>query len=277
LIEHNAFRRPVQLVQRFLLLSLALTLLIGPAYWGLSRNYSFQWAEAIKFLPRFSEGLVVTLQISAAGALLALMVGLVVALGRLAPWGPLRDLAGIYVHTLRNLPFIVVLLLFYFGLRRAVGLGGFTLFGYEFSEPFVWGALTLGIYESSYLAEIFRAGIQSIHKEQIESARCLGLTYLQTMSYVVLPQAFRVILPPLTGVLIAMVKESALLYIISVPELTFKANLLVAPLRRPYFFEFYTILAAYYLVIVVPLSLFSQWLEGRLGRAADRGEVPRGA
>ncbi|OGF57734.1 MAG: hypothetical protein A2Z21_00875 [Candidatus Fraserbacteria bacterium RBG_16_55_9] len=245
-------------------------LLLGAVFlifWGLGSHYTFHWAEALQFdyLMTFFIGLKVTLQLSVLGAILAILLGIFVALARLSPWGSMRDFAGVYVHTFRNLPFLVVALLFYYGLGKAISLHSFQFAGQTFRPEFIWGVLALGVYESSYLGETFRAGIQSVHKEQVEAARSLGMNYVQVMRYVVLPQAFRVILPPMTSTLIALVKESSLLFLIGVQELTNAARQLAIPTRRPYYFEFYTILACFYLAIVVPLSILSHWLEGRLG------------
>jgi polar amino acid transport system permease protein len=231
---------------------------------GLGRNYTFHWEEAIQFLPFFNQGLLVTLQIAILGAVLAVFLGIVIALLRLSKFGVVRDLAGAYVHAFRNLPFLVILLLFFFGLGKAIKILPFEFLGQTYRPQFIWGVLALGVYESSYLGETFRAGIVSVHKAQVEAARSLGMNYFQLLRYVVLPQAFRVILPPLTGTLIALIKESSLLYLISVQELTEAARQLAIP-SRPYFFEFYTILACYYLAMVVPLSLLSNWMESRLG------------
>ncbi len=207
----------------------------------------------------------VTLQLAGLGALLAIILGFMVALGRLSRWAVIRDLAGTYVHGFRSLPFLVIALLFYFGLGQATKLPNIYLFGQEYTATFIWGVLALGMYEASYLGEIFRAGIQAVHKTQTEAAQSLGMNYFKTMRYVVLPQALKVIIPPFTSTLVALVKESALLSIIGVQELTFAAEQLIIPIRRQYYFEFYTILACYYLAIVVPLSLLSMWLEKRLG------------
>ncbi len=242
------------------------------AYQGIAASYEFQWDKALRFASRYHSGLVVTLEVSAVAAVGATLVGLVVALGRLSPWVVVRDLAGLYIHTIRNLPFIVVMLIFYFGLRKGVGLDSVTVFGHTFEAPFVWGSITLALYEASYMAEIIRAGIQSVRSEQMAAARSMGMTYLQAMRYVILPQAITVIIPPSTGIFIGMIKESALLSIIGLPELTRTAVDLFAPVRRPYTFEFYLILAGYYLMIVVPLSFLSQWLEGWLGGDSRLGE-----
>ena len=242
------------------------------AYRGMAATSSFNWPRALEFLPRYYSGPLLTLEVSAVAAVGATVIGLAVALGRLAPWVVVRDMSGLYVHTLRNLPFIVVMLIFYFGLRKGVGLGEVTVLGYTFSAPFVWGSITLALYEASYMAEIIRAGILSIRPEQMEAARSMGMTYLQAMRYVVLPQAIIIIIPPSTGVFIGMVKESALLSIIGLAELTRTAVDLFAPVSRPHTFEFYLILAGFYLIIVVPLSFLSQWLETRLGGHSRIGE-----
>ncbi len=249
--------------------ALAGTVLLGGValvFLGLGSNYSFEWGQALRFLDWYNRGLVVTLELFFMSATLAVSLGLAVALLRLSPWGPLRDLAGLYVHTFRNLPALVVLLLFFFGLGQVFRLQTLALFGREYNNIFLWGVIAFGVYESSYLGETFRAGIQSVHRTQVEAAQSLGMNAFQVMTYVVLPQALRVILPPLTGTLVALVKETALIYLVrGIGDLTDQARQLAVPTRRPYIFEFYSILVAYYLAIVIPLSLLSQWLESRLG------------
>jgi polar amino acid transport system permease protein len=258
---------------------------------GLGSNYSLEFDKAFQFLSWYNDGLIVTLELFIGSAILAISLGLIVALMRLSPWGPVRDLGGLYVHAFRNLPALVVLLLFIFALSPILEqvLRDFfestlnqwfgweidfrfkmEIFGREYGRVFLWSMIAFGVYESSYLGEIFRAGIQSVHKTQIEAAQSLGMNYFQRMFYVVFPQALRVILPPLTGTLVALVKETALIYLVSgVGDLTDKTRQLAIP-RRPYIFEFYTILAMYYLAIVIPMSILSQWLESRLGISKAR-------
>ncbi|MEE9249863.1 MAG: amino acid ABC transporter permease [Alphaproteobacteria bacterium] len=263
---------PLQLCWRVSVVATILFALGWFAYQGLADSYNFQWDKAWKFVTRYHSGLVMTLEVSAVAAVGATVLGLLIALGRLSPWVLVRDLTGLYIHTIRNLPFIVVMLILFFGLRKVTGLNTVTVLGHTFEAPFVWGSIALALYEASYMAEIIRAGIQSVRSEQMEAARSMGMTYLQAMRYVVLPQAITVIIPPSTGIFIGMVKESALLSIIGLPELTRTAVDLFAPVRRPYTFEFYVFLAGYYLAIVVPLSFLSQWLEGRLGVHSKIGE-----
>jgi His/Glu/Gln/Arg/opine family amino acid ABC transporter permease subunit len=248
---------------RFLLVAFLLALILAVIYWRLSENYAFNWNAALRFTPAFNTALLVTLKISLLGMVFGMLLGLIVALGRLSPWIMVRDLATLYVHTFRNVPFLVYVFFVYFGLGRAVDIRPlFEPLGWVVDERIVWGVVALSTFEAGFIAEIFRAGIQSIHKEQMESARALGLTYLQSMRYVILPQAFRNIIPALTGELIALVKESALLMVISVEELTLTARQLVR--ERFMHFEFFALLAVYYLMITLPLAGLSHVLERKL-------------
>lgn len=275
---------------RFVLVSALAAGIAGLLYWAVSQTYPFRWNRAMGYLEAFNEALLITLQVSLIGFVIGLVLGLVVALSRLGlrnfqpaplPAGAsflkvfgsainklivtlLHDLSLLYVHTIRNIPFLVLVLFMYFGVGRAVIAPGqaVSLFGMPIDERILWGSLALGIFEASFISEIFRAGIESIHKAQMEAAKSLGMGYVKAMRYVVLPQAFRTIIPPLTGETIALVKESALLTIISLGELTHTAQELGS--RTLLQFEFFLILAGYYLAITVPLSLISHFLEKRL-------------
>ncbi|OGF57740.1 MAG: hypothetical protein A2Z21_00880 [Candidatus Fraserbacteria bacterium RBG_16_55_9] len=219
----------------------------------------------------FNKGLVLTLQVSAVAMILGAALGLLVALARLSPLFFLRDMGTLYVHSLRNIPFLVFILFMYFGVAPAFQSGAAVdLFGWHIDGRLFWGILALSLFEASFISEIFRAGIQSIHPTQMEAARSLGMNYFRAMRYVVLPQAFRVVIPPLTGELIALVKESALLMVISLPELTLTARQQGSQL--PFQFEFYTILAAYYLAITLPLAGLSYLLERKF-KIGGREEV----
>jgi len=129
-------------------------------------------------------------------------------------------------------------------------------------DPF-WGAIiTLAISDSAFTAEIYRAGIQSIAKGQTEAARTIGLSYAQTMRYVILPQAVRLILPPLANQFIYIVKMSAFASVIGMQELTRRANELVVSEYRP--LEIYSLLIVEYLVLVLIISAGVRWLERRM-------------
>ena len=248
-----------------------LVLILWLVYISLEQTYIFHWNQALRSLHNYNQGLKITLSISLISMFVSLGLGIIIAMGRLSRWTIVRDLSGVFVHSLRNLPFIVVVLLFYFGLRQAFPIDRLfspwrrvEIWGVPiFDGRFIWGVLALSIFEASFIAEIFRGGIQAIHKEQGEAARSLGMSYFQSMRYVILPQAFRVIIPPLTNELVALVKESSLLFIISLEELTQTARLQYST-GRPFVFEYYTILAVYYLMLTIPLSILSHFLERRL-------------
>ncbi len=257
-------QRILKLTLRFILSASLITLVLWGFYSILEQNYIFRWGLALQHLDSFNKGLMLTLQASGLGLVLALSLGLIVALLRLSPFALFRDMGTLYVHSLRNIPFIVFVLFMYFGFARAVlprPYPNITLLGWDIDDRLFWGALALGLFEASFMSEIFRSGIQSIHKTQIEASRSLGMSYAQSMRYVVLPQAFRVIIPPLTGEIIALIKESALLLAIAVNELTLTAKTISG--QRPLQFEFYTILASYYLTMTVPISILSHYLEQR--------------
>ena len=263
--------RALKLALRVLLTSVLMAITLAAIYWVLSQSYPFRWRPALQHLDAFNEGLLLTLQVSAAAMILGTTLGLLVALARLSPLFFLRDMGTLYVHSLRNIPFLVFILFMYFGVAPAFQSGAtVNLFGWGIDARLFWGILALSLFEASFISEIFRAGIQSIHPTQMEAARSLGMSYVQAMRYVILPQAFRVVIPPLTGELIALVKESALLMVISLPELTLTARQQGSQL--PFQFEFYTILAAYYLAITLPLAGLSYILERRF-KIGGREEV----
>ncbi len=229
----------------------------------LSKSYSFHWLFALKFIPYFNEGLLLTIKASLIAGLVGTVLGLVIALARLSPIILLRDLGTLYVHTFRNVPFYVFVLVVYFGFGRAIDVRPLldAMDGIV-DERLFWGVVALAVFEAAFISEIFRAGILSVHQTQKEAARSMGMNAPQAMRYVILPQAFRNVIPALTGELIALVKESSLLFVISLHELTLIARELAA--HEGNTFEFYTILAVYYLMITLPLAGLSHLLEKRL-------------
>lgn len=257
------WRQFLRYLLRGLAVAILLALLMSLLYWQLSRTYRFHWVIPLQFIPKFNQGLLITLEASAIAAVFALTLGLFVALARLSPFVQLRDLGTLYVHTFRNIPFFVFVLIAYFGLGRAIDVGPLvSAIPSNIDEGLFWGIAALSIFEGAFMAEIIRAGIGSIHPTQMEAARSLGMSFVQAMRYIILPQAFRNIIPALTGELIALVKESSLLFYIAVQELTLTARQLAA--HEGATFEFYTLLAAYYLAITLPLAGLSHLLERKL-------------
>ncbi|MDQ7029867.1 MAG: amino acid ABC transporter permease [Ardenticatenia bacterium] len=207
-----------------------------------SENYS----EIASFI---SKGLSFTIRISVLGYALALVVGLIVGLGRVSKHPIIYTLATLYVEILRGVPILVVILYVAFVISPRVGV----------RSDIVRAIVALGLAYAAYLAEIYRAGIQAIPKGQLEAAYSLGMSRYQTMRHIVLPQAIRLILPPLGNDFIAILKDSSLATVISVPELTQQTRLYVS--RTFDTFGGWTMAALLYLSMTLVLSLGVRVLE----------------
>lgn len=215
----------------------------------------------VKFL---ISGMGDTILISVIAAMISIVLGLFVALPGLAQNRWWRLVNRVYVELVRSIPLLPMLFWVFYGLPiifREMGLN-------IPIDPF-WGAIiTLALSDSAFTAEIYRAGIQSIAKGQTEAAQTIGLNYLQTMRYVILPQAIRRILPPLANQFIYIVKMSAFASVIGMQELTRRANELVVTEYRP--LEIYSLLILEYLILVLIISAGVRWLERRMG-SDERG------
>ncbi len=215
----------------------------------------------IKFL---ISGMGDTILISVIAAVISIILGLMVALPGLSQNRWWRLVNRVYVEFIRSIPLLPMLFWVFYGLPII-----FREMGLDIPiDPF-WGAIiTLALSDSAFTAEIYRAGIQSIAKGQTEAAQTIGLNYLQTMRYVILPQAIRRILPPLANQFIYIVKMSAFASVIGMQELTRRANELVVTEYRP--LEIYSLLILEYLVLVLIISAGVRWLERRMG-SDERG------
>lgn len=229
------------------------------------------------------QGLVTTLRMTLWASLLALVVGTLLAIARISAWPSLRWLSRTYVELVRNIPPLIFIFIFYFFLSGPItellgiadwarGLEGWqrsvvtVLFGpTNLFANFITGTICLALFEAAYVAEIVRAGIDNIAKGQWEASKALGLNRRQTLRLVILPQAVRRILPPLTGQLISLVKDSSIVSLISVQELTFSGQQISVATRKV--FEIWLTVAALYFVVCFALSLLSRHLERRFGRA----------
>jgi glutamate transport system permease protein len=165
-------------------------------------------------LDLYLEGARLTVELTLGSFALALVVGTLTAAARVSPVPPLRAAGTFYVETVRNTPLVVIFVLFYFGLPKA---------GIKYS-PLVSAIIVLSLYTGTFVAETVRSGINAVAAGQAEAARSLGLTFPQTLGIVVLPQAFRTVVPPLGSVFIALIKNSSVALVIGVQELTFQAN-----------------------------------------------------
>jgi His/Glu/Gln/Arg/opine family amino acid ABC transporter permease subunit len=214
------------------------------------------------------DGFWATIRMSFAATLLALLLGLAIALCGLARARPLRWFNLAWVELLRATPPLVVILWVFYGLPIALGLH---------FDIFTAAVLAIGVCDSAFQAEIFRAGIASIEAGQHDAAKALGLTGWQRFRLVILPQAVRRILPPLANQFITVLKLSSLASVIGFPDLTRRANELVVSVYRP--LEIYSALIVEYLGLVLAISGAIRWLERRLSvtppvaPAAGRGRA----
>lgn len=248
---------------------ISFTLFVAALGWVILRGaqsmgYNWQWFRVQRYLWRtidgqivwgpLMKGLVVTLQISAIALVLSLIIGLATALLRLSPGIVGRGIARVYLEIIRNTPLLVQVLIFYFIIAHILGI------------PRFWaGVLCLAFYEGAFAAEIIRGGIIAVRRGQWEAARSLGLRPFDIYRDVILPQAVPLMLPPLAGVLVNLVKHSAIVSVIAVFDLTTEGRTIVADTFMA--FEIWLTVAGLYLLITLSLSLLVLGLERRFGSA----------
>ncbi|MBC6625633.1 amino acid ABC transporter permease, partial [Pseudomonas sp.] len=195
-----------------------------------------------------------TLWLSVVSGILGLAIGLATGLCRLSKNPTLRDLSTIYVELVRGTPLLVQIFIFYFFIGTVLNL----------SREFA-GIAALSLFTGAYVAEIVRAGVQSITRGQDEAARSLGLSASQSMRHVVLPQAFKRVLPPLAGQFISLVKDTSLVSVIAITELLKSGREVITTSFSP--FEILFCVAGLYLLINLPLSKMASRLERRLAQS----------
>ena len=258
-------------------------------------NYKWQWERIPNYLLRWDEetstwvtnvllqGLITTIRIAIYSSVLALVLGTVLGIARTAKNLTIRMLARTYLEVLRNIPPVVVVFIFFFFLseqliaalnmeRWARGIArqeNVALWEFFFGDmrrfpSLISGVIVLALFESAFVGEIVRAGIQSIPRGQREAARSIGMTWADEMRFIVLPQALRKVLPPLSNQFISLVKDSSIISLISVQELTYKTVELVASTRM--IFEAWITTALLYFVLCFGLSLLFRRLETNKSR-----------
>lgn len=213
---------------------------------------NFDFDLIVRSFPLLLMGAGITVQITAISVGLGLLIGMFVGIARLSAMGPVKILAAIYVDFIRGTPLLVQIFLIYFALPIMLG---------QRIDPFIAAITACSVNSGAYIAEIFRAGIQSIDKGQMEAGRSLGMTWAQTMRYIILPQAFKRIIPPLGNEFIAMLKDSSLVSVIGFEELTRRGQLIIA--RTYGSFEIWLTVAFIYLVMTITISRFVDYLERR--------------
>ncbi len=253
--------------------------------WHLIPNYIVGWHTGREeyFANLLLQGLVTTLRVSVYASILALILGTILGIARCSSNLTVRMLARTYLEILRNIPPVVVVFIFFFflsqqlidflnlerwarGIARQENNGMWEFFFGEMRRfpSLVSGVIVLALFESAFVGEIIRAGIQSIPKGQHEAARSIGMNRWQELRYIVLPQAFKKVVPPLANQFITLIKDSSIISLISVQELTYKTVELVASSRL--IFEAWITTAAFYFVVCFTLSRLFGQLERRSAR-----------
>ena len=248
--------------------------------WGIIPNYIIRWDESEgRWVSNLLlQGLITTLRVSIYASILAVILGTVLGLARCAKNLTVRMLARTYLEFLRNIPPVVVVFIFFFFLseqlivafeiedwsREIARREDNEIWEFFFGEmrrfpALVSGVIVLALFESAFVGEIVRAGIQSIERGQREAAQSIGMSWLDEMRFIVMPQAIKKVLPPLASQFISLVKDSSIISLISIQELTFKTVELVASTRA--IFEAWITTAAMYFILCFGLSMLFRKLE----------------
>ena len=214
--------------------------------------FPFDISLIIDSLPLLGIGALVTIEITAVAVALGTLIGLFVGIAELSRYWYFSIPSKIYVDFIRGTPLLVQIFIIYFALPIILGVR---------VEPFVAAVAACSINSGAYVAEIFRAGIQSIDKGQMEAGRSLGMSWGQTMIHIVIPQAFRRIIPQLGNEFIAMLKDSSLVSVIGFEELTRKGQLIIASTYGS--LEIWTAVAIIYLIMTLSITRFVAFLEKR--------------
>jgi polar amino acid transport system permease protein len=249
-------------VVKFLLLA---AVIVGILSVGTERlGYHWQWYRIERYIFTFEngqftvgpllKGLWITFQITAVSMVLAFALGLITAIFRLSDSLAARAVAWSYLEMIRNTPLLIQLFFIYFVISPVVDISAFTS-----------AVLALSLFEGAYISEIFRSGIVSIDRGQWEAAHSLGMNTYETYRYVILPQAVRRVLPPLTSQTISLIKDSALVSTIAIYDLTMQGQAIIAETFLT--FEIWFTVAAIYLVVTGALSFGVHALEARLKAA----------
>ena len=213
--------------------------------------YRWNWRGVWIYRQKFLQGWLVTIVLSSCALFVSTAIGALFALARRSRFLPLRYFSRIYVEVIRGTPLLVQILIFFYVVADAFAI----------ENRYVVGVLTLSVFSGAYISEVIRAGIESIGASQLESARAIGLTHAQTLRYVIFPQAIRQILPPLAGQFASLIKDSSLLSIIGINEFALNAQEVNSYTYST--LESFLPLALGYLILTLPISLWTQSLETR--------------
>lgn len=221
--------------------------------------FQFKPAVMLETLPLLTEGVELTIYITLLGLAFGFLIGTVAGLGRLSQHRLNRSLASIYIEIIRGTPMIVQALFLYFGVPLVTGIR---------INPITAGVITIAVNSGAYIAEIVRGAVQSIDAGQFEAGRSIGLTRHQTMISIIWPQAFRRMIPPLGNQFIISLKDTSLLTVIGVAELTRSGQEIVAVNFRS--FEVYLTVAIVYLCMTLSIAKALRWYEKKLMARSSR-------
>jgi len=215
-------------------------------------SYEFHWDTIYAYKQKFIDGFFMTIVISFFALILSLIIGVLFAYGQNSKVILLRFFSRFYIELMRGTPLLVQILIFFYVFANNLG----------FNNRYIVGTVILALFSGAYVSEIIRAGLRSIHKSQYESAQSLGFTPFQTYRYIIFPQAYKRIIPPLTGQFASIIKDSSLLSIISISEFTMNAQEVNAYTYST--LESYIPLGIGYLMLTYPISFGAKKLEERM-------------
>jgi ectoine/hydroxyectoine ABC transporter permease protein EhuD len=212
----------------------------------------FSLKDMIEFLPPLLDGAVITITVSLLAFSLAMVSGLAIGIARISRMAPLRVVSACYIQFIRGTPLLLQLFFIYYVLPYA----GIVL------SPFVSGAIGLTLNYAAYMAEVFRSGIQAIPKGQWEAGSSVGMSRSLLMRRIILPQAMRIIVPPIGNFFVSIFKDSALVSVITMRDLMFSGELLASATYKH--FEIFAMVAVIYFCISYPVAKFVEWIEAKI-------------
>lgn len=223
-------------------------------------GYQYNWDVVWQSLPELRQGLIITLQVSIVGMALAVVFGLLCAIGRLSQYGYLRKISIVIIDFSRSIPLFVLLFWVYYGLSLKFSIN---------LTAFQAGAIALGITGGAYMAEVFRGGINAVDFGQREAALAIGLTQAKAFNLVVFPQAIRIIIPQAVNVYVGLLKGATIVSVIGVVDMIYVAQYVSLNSFTP--FEMYSAVGVAFIALTVSIAGLAYLLEKRLNRGRSRG------
>ncbi len=238
--------------QKIINISLVLFILILILVYSFVKiNYSVNFKDLFNYTPKIIQGIFTTIIISIFSLIISLLIGIFLTVLRNSKFLPFVYFSKIYVLFIRNTPLLVQIFLFFYILGTA----------FNIKNRYILAPFILSIFSGAYISEILRSGLKSIDNRQIETSISLGFNKFQTLIYIIIPQLIRIVIPPLSGQFISLIKDSSLLSVISVSEITKTVEEINSLNFRV--IENYLILALIYLILTIPIYYLSRYLEKR--------------